>query len=86
MSYRLRISTRAAQELRKLPQEIIVRIDRQITALAENPGPPGCRKLKCRKPEGWRIRVGNYRILCHVDEPSREVTVYRVGHRRGIYN
>lgn len=86
MSYRLRISTRAAQELRKLPQEIIVRMDRQITALAENPRLSGCRKLKCRKPEGWRIRVGNYRILYHVDEHSREITVYRVGHRRDVYN
>ena len=33
----------------------------------------------------WRFRVGDYRLICGVDDARRVVTVYGVGHRREVY-
>ncbi|MDQ3637697.1 MAG: type II toxin-antitoxin system RelE/ParE family toxin [Actinomycetota bacterium] len=54
-----------------------------IEGLREEPRPPGCRKLSDR--EGWRLRVGVYRVIYEVDDDQRVVTVLQVGHRRDIY-
>jgi len=35
--------------------------------------------------EGYRIRVGVYRIIYEVDDAARVVTVYRIRHRREVY-
>lgn len=86
MSYAVFLTNRAVRELRDLPKDIIARADSHIMALAEDPRPPGCKKLKTKSPEGWRIRVGDYRILYQIDDPNHKVTVYRIGHRRDIYD
>jgi len=44
--------------MEKLPAEVYDRLDSAILALANEPRPPGCVKLKGR--EDWRIRVGDY--------------------------
>ncbi len=35
--------------------------------------------------EGWRIRVGQYRVIYEIEDVIRVVTVLDVGHRRDIY-
>lgn len=32
----------------------------------------------------WRFRVGNYRIICSIDEAAHLILVLKVGHRRDI--
>lgn len=54
-----------------------------IAALAENPRPQGCIKLTDR--DGWRIRVGSYRVIYEISDGQLLVTVIRVGNRRDIY-
>ncbi|HWL93663.1 MAG TPA: type II toxin-antitoxin system RelE/ParE family toxin [Phycisphaerae bacterium] len=71
--------------MRALPREILERIDRSLDSLADNPRPPGCTKLRSKSPEGWRVRVGDYRILYQIDDRQRQVLVYHVGHRRDVY-
>jgi mRNA interferase RelE/StbE len=80
------LASRAVRELRDLPRDVIRRIDEAIGSLAESPRPPGCKKLRSKAPEGWRIRVGDYRILYQVDDAQRRVLVYRIGHRRNNYD
>ena len=83
MRYRLEISSRAAKELRKLPGSIRARIEAAIEGLADDPRPSRCKKL--RGDAGWRIRVGDYRILYDIQDDVLIVTVLRAGHRRDIY-
>jgi mRNA interferase RelE/StbE len=35
--------------------------------------------------EGYRLRVGDYRILYEIDDSARKVIVYRVKHRLEAY-
>ena len=83
MSYSLLVLRRAQRELTSLSQETYDKVKSAIAALAENARPSGCRKLTGR--EGWRIRVGAYRVIYEVDDPARTVTILHVGHRRDIY-
>ncbi|HUU15129.1 MAG TPA: type II toxin-antitoxin system RelE/ParE family toxin [Terriglobia bacterium] len=85
MSYRVLIDSRAAGELESLPKSAIQRIDQAILNLAENPRPTGVKRLRGKLRDGWRIRVGPYRVLFRIDEEAREVRVFKIGHRRDIY-
>lgn len=82
--YRLQIRRPAERDLRRLPRSAFERLNEQIMALREEPRPPGVRKLK-GKLEGWRVRVGQYRILYQIDDEEKVVTIARVWHRRGMY-
>jgi mRNA interferase RelE/StbE len=66
-----------------LPARTHERISRKILSFEDNPRPRGAHKLRAEK--GYRVRVGNYRILYDVDDSKRRVTVYAVGHRREVY-
>jgi mRNA interferase RelE/StbE len=51
--------------------------------MGANPRPHGCKKLKGR--EGYRIRVGNYRIIYDIFDRELIVDVIAVGDRKDIY-
>lgn len=83
MSHAISILRRAQKELAHLPPEAYTQVRDAIRALAGDPRPSGCVKLTGR--EGWRIRVGDYRIVYEIDDAQQDVTVLHVGHRRDIY-
>ena len=69
--------TRAAQRaLGRIHHLDYIRIVTAIQALAANPRPPGCVKLTGR--EGWRIRVGTYRVIYEIDDEPRIVMIVDV--------
>ncbi|MBD2751495.1 type II toxin-antitoxin system RelE family toxin [Spirosoma validum] len=81
--YQVQISNRAAKALEKLPDGLYERIREAIQDLAENPRPTGCKKLKGRL--GYRIRVGDYRIVYEIEDDKLLVLIIDIGHRREIY-
>ena len=83
MNWRIEISRDARKELERLPSQVQVRIARAIFALEENPFPHGCKKLKNR--DGFRIRIGDYRVLYFADTKSKQIVVGVIGHRREVY-
>lgn len=34
----------------------------------------------------WRYRVGDYRIICHIDNGELLITALEIGHRREVYH
>lgn len=82
--YTLLIKRSAERDLRKLPRPIFQRVNEKILALRGVPQPRGARKL-VGALEGWRIRVGDYRVLYQIDDDAQTVTVVRVKHRREVY-
>lgn len=59
------------------------RIARALVALEANPFPPGVKKLQNR--DGYRLRVGDYRILYQADVPHHVIRITAIGHRREVY-
>jgi mRNA interferase RelE/StbE len=82
--YQIKIAEDAAKFIRKQDKHIQSQLISNIKALAENPRPPGCKKLQGRE-ELYRIRSGNYRIAYAIKEKILIVFVVRVAHRKDIY-
>ena len=83
MNYDIAILRRAQKELAELSTGVYERVRDSIGALAQEPRPPGCVKLTNR--QGWRIRVGDYRVIYEIDDQHKTVTILNIGHRLNIY-
>ncbi|MEA5597156.1 type II toxin-antitoxin system RelE/ParE family toxin [Rivularia sp. UHCC 0363] len=84
MSYEIQISKSASKQIKKLSLELQERIQDRIDNLAIEPRPDGVKKLKDRE-NGYRIRVGDYRILYDIFDAVLLISVVEVGHRSNIY-
>lgn len=84
MSYQVEISKGALKQLKKLSPELQERIQVKIDDLATEPRPDGVKKLKNRD-SGYRIRVGNYRIMYDIIDDILLIIIVEVGHRSNIY-
>jgi len=83
MSYRIIIERRAEKEIRKLKANLRERIIKRIFDLAKEPRPTGCRKLMVL--DGFRIRIGDYRVLYSINDTQNNVTIFRVMKREKGY-
>ena len=84
MAYTVLLLPVAEREWRKLPHEIQTRVNHALLALENTPRPRGATKLSGSSGR-WRIRVGDYRIICSIDDTAQEVTTMRIAHRRQVY-
>jgi mRNA interferase RelE/StbE len=83
MTYAVSILRRAQKELAAVSSPDFERLCDAIRELASDPRPTGSGKLVLR--DGWRVRVGNYRVIYAIDDAAHTVLVLHVGHRRDVY-
>jgi mRNA interferase RelE/StbE len=81
--YRVEVRPAAVRALRKLDPQFRPRIEGAISLLAEDPRPPASRPLRGRP--GYRVRVGDYRIIYTVQDDILLIVVVALGHRRDVY-
>jgi len=84
MAYSVNFKKHAFKELAKINEPFYSQIKQTIYTLADNPRPKGCKKLKGR--DGYRIRVGNYRIIYDIYDSELVVDIIALGHRKDIYD
>lgn len=86
--YEVRFSPDAEKDLSKLEQQTakrIVKFLHERIANIDNPRAIG-KALKGEElGKYWRYRVGDYRIICEIQDNQLVVLVITVGHRRDIY-
>lgn len=87
MAYRVEYSKAALKQLKKMD-----RFDaRLITSwigknLVGCEDPRACGKsLTSNRSGEWRYRVGNYRILCTIEDELLIIEVFSIGHRSAVY-
>ena len=83
MNYTVSILRRAQRQLAQLPSGEYERPRNAIQNLAQEPRPRGCLRLTGR--DGWRLRVGVYRVVYDIDDAQADIVVLDVGHRRDVY-
>ncbi|MEW6068087.1 MAG: type II toxin-antitoxin system RelE/ParE family toxin [Nitrospirota bacterium] len=76
MTYKVVIERKAQKEAQKIPPKFRSLIDETIISLSSNPRPTGSKKLT--EKEGYRVRIGNYRILYTVDDKAKVIVIYRI--------
>lgn len=80
----IQISRDAEKVMRRLPDNIVRRIDRKILALADNPRPEGCKKLEGYE-NTYRVRMGDWRISYVLEEDRLIILVLEVAPRGNAY-
>lgn len=83
MTYRVEFTPSAAKVLRLLDSVAATRIRGAIMLLAHDPRPPGARRLTGRP--GYRVRVGDYRIIYVIEDEALLILVVALGHRKAVY-
>lgn len=87
MGWKIEISRTAERQITKLnrdTQRLILRFLRQRVATADNPRQWG-KPLQGEKQGLWRYRVGDYRLICDIQDERITVLVLVVGHRKDVY-
>jgi mRNA interferase RelE/StbE len=82
--YTVIITKTAQKQLDKLPRLVTELLFETMIALADDPRPPGCKKLKGH--EAYRIRKGDYRIIYEIQDDILIVKIIAAGHRKNVYN
>lgn len=72
------------KQFKRLPESDKTRIRQRIKEFLENPY-LGLR-LKGELDGFWKDRIGTYRIIYKIDEPSRNVIFYDVDLRKRVYD
>jgi mRNA interferase RelE/StbE len=86
-TWRIEISRTAERQIKKLDkvtQTAIVRFLRERVMPADNPRQWG-KPLQGEKRGLWRYRVGDYRLICDIQDERIVVIVLEVGHRKDVY-
>ena len=87
MAWTVEIGDVAERQLRKLDRQVQKRIldwlDDRIEG-CKNPRHFG-EPLKGDKAGFWRYRIGDYRVLCDIQNKHVVVLVLTIGHRRQVY-
>ncbi len=81
--YKLSFRRSVRKDFDRIPKRDLVKILGRIELLAEDPRPPGSKKLSYA--ERYRLRQGNYRIIYSIQDEELTVWVVKVGHRSDVY-
>lgn len=87
MTWTLRISETARRQLKKLDRstaQTLLRYMNRLLVEAEHPTQRG-KALAANLTGLWRYRVGDYRLICDIQDGELVVLVLRIGHRREVY-
>jgi mRNA interferase RelE/StbE len=84
MLYTISFTKQAFKDLDKISEPFYSNIKQAIINLSVNPRPNGFKKLKGR--EGFRIRIGNYRVIYNIIDSELVIEVIALGHRKNIYD
>ncbi len=88
MAWNVELAESAERELAKLDPEHkkrILKFLEQRVARLDDPRSPGQALRGSRLGEFWKYRVGDYRLICKIEDDRLVVLVLRMGHRREIY-
>lgn len=87
MIWRIEITRTAERQITKLDrpaQRSIQRFLRERLTPADNPRQWG-KPLHGENRGLWRYRVGDYRLICDIQDEKITVLVLDVGHRKDVY-
>ena len=80
--YEVIFSKKAKKQLSKLEKDIRERI---VSALERIRIRPEAYVKKLVGDPGYRLRVGDYRIILDIQKDKLIILVIKIGHRKGIY-
>ena len=88
MAWRVEFLPAAERELRKIARPVRERLLLFLRDRVQGSDDPRRLGEPLRGPElgkYWKYRVGDYRIICSIQDDRVVVVIVRIGHRREVY-
>jgi len=88
LGWRIEFHPQAEKELAKLDREAarkIIRFLRERVAQLEDPRSLGEALKGPELGRFWKYRMGDYRLICDIQDQRVTILVIRTGHRRDVY-
>ncbi|HMM54543.1 MAG TPA: type II toxin-antitoxin system RelE/ParE family toxin [Candidatus Desulfobacillus sp.] len=88
MAFEVEFDPEAVKDLKKLDRSVQQRVPgflKQRVALLDNPRDIGEALAGAKLGNYWKYRVGDWRIICDIQDRRIVVRVLRIGNRREIY-
>ncbi len=86
MAWTIEVSERALRSLHKMDKQIARRVRDELLEIAKLEDPRSRGKvLTGNLASVWRYRIGDYRILCDIEDGRLVILVIDVAHRREVY-
>ena len=83
--YRVRYRSSAVKILRRMPSNVVKTVVGKINQLAENPYAPNNNITRLTGESGYRLRVGDWRVLYEIDDDTLVIEIIKIGPRGGVY-
>lgn len=86
MAWTIDVSDRAVRAMRKMDKQTARRIRDELAEISQLDDPRSRGKALTGNLSGlWRYRVGDYRIVCDIEDGVLVILVVDVAHRSKIY-
>jgi len=85
MMHKIIYSKEASKVLRHIPKNTALIILKKIEDLALNPYAKNHNIKKLKGVEGFRLRVGDWRILYHIHNDILQIYIVTIAPRGGVY-
>lgn len=83
--YNIVFTKQAYKSLRRVPRDVVARIRERLDQLAEDPYVQNPNITKLQNRPGYRLRVGDWRVIYDVQEGELIILVLKIGSRGGVY-
>lgn len=83
--YRIVYTKEATKTLRKLPRNVSKLIREKLDDIAANPYAQHNNVTRLQNRSGYRLRVGDWRVIYEVQDAQLVILVLKLGSRGGIY-
>ena len=81
--YKLKFAKSVKKDLRKIPNNDVLKILKIINSLLDDPYPVNVKKLSHQ--EKYRIRYWQYRILYQIENEILTIYIIKIAHRKEVY-
>jgi mRNA interferase RelE/StbE len=88
LAWRIELEAAARKDLLKLDRQVARRISSFLhcrVAMLDDPRSIGEALTGAALGKLWKYRVGDYRIICDIQDGKLTILALRVGHRREVY-
>ena len=83
--YEIVLSKQADKTLRKMPRNLSKRIQEKLQLLASDPFAPNHNVTNLQNRDGFRLRVGDWRIIYEIVDDQLILLVLRIAARGAVY-
>ncbi|MBN1649332.1 MAG: type II toxin-antitoxin system RelE/ParE family toxin [Spirochaetales bacterium] len=85
MAWTIEFAKSAAKQLKKTDKQTAVRILKFMNEKVKKDPRSVGEALHANLADFWKYRIGDYRLICEIQDGKLVVLVLKLGHRREVY-